>query len=171
MITVKAKGLSEMVANIKVLPKKLQKEIEFEIQDSARRMVKNAVKDAPVDQGILRKEIGEFKFKELTWMVVSQAAYSGFIEFGTKTRVRIPPGLEDEAAKIKAQKGIGSLSAKEAIFNWCSRNGIEKSAWYPIYIAIMVRGIHPKPFFFKQIAIEEPVLIKKVQAVINEQRL
>lgn len=171
MITIKAKGLAETLANIKALPRKMQREIEFSIHEAARLMVRNAKRDAPVDQSILRSEITEFKFRELTWKVVSQAGHSGFVEFGTKSRVQIPAGLEEEAAKIKGQKNQSSLGAKEAIFQWCKRHNIEQSAWYPIYLSIMAKGIHPRPFFFKQIAIIEPMLIKQVTAIVNEQRL
>lgn len=171
MITIKAKGLAETLANIKALPKTLQRKIEAEVGLAAKQMVRNAKRDAPVDQSILRSEITEFKFRELTWKVVSQAAHSGYVEFGTKSRVQIPAGLEEEAAKIKAQKSQSSLGAKEAIFLWCKRHGIEQKAWYPIYISIMAKGIHPRPFFFKQIAVIEPILVKQITAIVNEQRL
>lgn len=170
MITVKAKGFAQELAKLRALPKKAQREIEAEIQDSARQMVQQAKRDAPKDQGILVNEITEYKLRDLTWRVVSNADHSEYVEFGTKSKVRIPEGLTDYSKEVTKEK-TSSLTAKEAIFNWCKRQGIEPRAWYAIYIAIMSKGIAPRPFFFKQIAVIEPRLKQNIQRIVNEQRL
>lgn len=170
MIKARVKGLDATIRNAKNLSGNIKKKIEAEIQDGARLVVRNAKRDAPKDQGILVNEITEFKVKDFSWRIVSGAGHSEWVEFGTRTKYRIPQGLEDYSREVvKEQKS--SLGAKEAIFAWCKRQGIEPQAWYPIYIAIMTKGIAPRPFFFKQVAVVEPVLIRNIQNVINEQRI
>jgi hypothetical protein len=110
-------------------------------------------------------EISSFQEKPLSWALVSGASYSAFVEFGTRSNVVIPAGLEAEAAKFR-EGSLSSLSAKEAIFNWCARHGIDRKFWYAIFIKIMTAGVHPHPFFFKQLEAERPQLLNRLQQIL-----
>lgn len=165
--TFKLKGFEQLQRRLKELPKELQNKVAGELEDGAKRMVQGAKRDAPGDQGLLRGEITHFAVGPLTFMVVSGADYSGYVEFGTRSRVQIPAGLEEYAAEVKLQKGISSLSAKEAIYGWCKRKGIDPKLWFPIYRSLMTKGMHPHPFFFKQLARVEPEIIKNVQRILD----
>lgn len=148
------------------MPVKLTNEIDTEIEEAVAEMQDRAVRDAPVDQGILRGEITRKDEGELTWSLISQALHSPYIEFGTKLYVQVPPGLEDEAAKFRGSSQ-SSLSAKEAIFLWCKRHGIEERLWYQIFLSIMTKGIKPRPFFFKQLNIVKPKLIDRLNKLLS----
>ena len=123
--------------------------------------------DAPADQGFLRQRISKDHVGAMNYNIISQSDYSAFVEFGTKSKVVIPAGLEDVAAQAKASTGFDPLTAKEAIFNWCQRQGIDQKLWYPIYVSIMVNGITPHPFFFANFERVKPGLLNRVQNILK----
>lgn len=164
--TVEIQGLQQLLNKNRNLPKKMEVEIEGELIDGGNRMVQGAVAAAPGDQGILRAEISSFKVGRLTISYVSGALHSGYQEFGTKSKVRVPAGLEQYAAEVKAQVNTTSLSAWEAISQWCKRQGIEQRLWWPIFRSIMVSGINPRPFFFPQVSRQMPIIIANIRKVL-----
>ncbi len=163
--TVDLVGFDTIGARLATASEAVFKEVDAEIGASVKVMEQGAKRDAPVDQGLLRNEISSFQDKPLVWSLVSQASYSAFVEFGTRSLVQIPPGLEAEAAQFRGSTG-GTLGAKEAIFNWCARHGIDRKFWYPIFVKIMVRGIRPHPFFFKQLDAEKANLLNRLQQIL-----
>lgn len=162
-------GMREVQARLNNLPAKLKIEIGAELQNSAGEWVGLAKRDAALngDTGTLIREISSLQVGELTWEVVSGASYAGYVEFGTRSRVEIPAGLEDVAAEVRAQKNSSSVSAKEAIFAWCKRKGIDENLWFPIFISLMTKGMHAHPYFFKQRAIIEPKLRQRIDQVLK----
>lgn len=72
---------------------------------------------------------------------VSDAPYSAFLEFGIRSGYRRKPGFEKAAMRYKgiSNNGLG-LTAKENIYRWASKKGIDKKYWYPIYRHIMTYG-------------------------------
>jgi hypothetical protein len=140
MITVDLQGFDTIAERLKTASETVFKEVDAEIGATTQDMVALAKRNAPKDQGLLSGEISSFQERPLRWAFVSQASYSAFVEFGTKSNVRIPAGLESFAGSFKG--GFqSSLSAKEAIFEWCRRHGIERRAWYAIFIKIMTKGV------------------------------
>lgn len=167
-IKVQLKGFDQFKQRLAKAAKEVPHEIDAELNVSANNMRAIQVKNAPADQGILRSEIQVVKQKELSYGNISNALYSGYVEFGTRSKVQVPAGLEDVASDIRAGKITSSLDAKTAIFQWCKRQGIEEKAWYPIFIKIMVEGIKPHPFFFSALAQEQPNLIKNVENILKQ---
>lgn len=167
-VTIKVKGLDRLLRDLDKLPKQLEAEVDAELETGARMMAMGGKRDAPGDQGYLNSGITSYKAGRLSYVYASQAIYSGYVEFGTRSNVRIPAGLEQYAAEVKAQKTVSSLGAKEAIFQWCKRKGIEQRLWYPIFITLMTKGMKPHPFFFKQLDVYGPKIVKNVQAVIDD---
>lgn len=166
-LNVKLQGFDELKKRLEQAIKKVPAEVDAELEAASQQMREGAIRDAPADQGILRAEIQSAKLSFLNHGIFSNALYSGYMEFGTKSNVEIPPGLEDVASELQG-KSVGSLNAKEAIFQWCKRKGIDPKLWYPIFIKIMVQGIKPHPFFFRQIDVAGPQLIKNVQNIIGQ---
>lgn len=166
MFKVDLLGVPEFSGKMQNLAKKKAEEIDFEIEASMKEMKLGSQQAAPKDQGILVSEISYRQVSSLNWELVSAALYSAWLEFGTRSQVVIPAGLEQVAAEARGARG-GSTGAKEMIFKWCERHGIERRAWYAIFIKIMTRGIKPHPFFFKQLQIEQPNLIRNVKARLN----
>lgn len=163
--TLDIKGIDGITERLAAASEEKFKEMDAEIGASIKEMELGAKRDAPKDQGLLVNEISSFQERPLGWQLVSAAFHSAFVEFGTKSHVVIPPGLEAEAARFRGQPG-GSLGAKQAIFNWCDRHGIDKGIRYAIFIKIMTQGIRPHPFFFKQLDREKPNLINRLQQIL-----
>jgi hypothetical protein len=161
--TVDLVGFDTIGERLKTASEKVFAEVDAEIGASAQNMELGAKRDAPKDRGTLVQEISHFQEKPLQWALVSRALHSAFVEFGTRDNRVVPAGLEQEASVINATSSIG---AKQAIFDWCARHGIERKAWYPIFIKIMTKGIRPHPFFFKQLDSERSQLLNRLQQIL-----
>lgn len=107
----KIQGLPQLQNKLKNLTAKMEDDIEEALFESATTIVNNAKSAAPVDLGFLRLGISSFKSPDtkLSYEIVSAAGYSAYVEFGTRSSVLIPLGLEQYAAQFKgkSQQGIG----------------------------------------------------------------
>lgn len=183
-------GLEGLQRKLKQFPAQLKAEIDAELHASAKTIVRNAQRDAPVDVGGLRMGIHAEKVGELKYEVYSDAAYSAFIEFGTRTKVQIPAGYEAYAAQFKGMKGSGGIDAFFLnILEWVRHKGIsgtysvkshrrtgskavqadqDKKAAYAIMLSILKNGINPHPFFIKNVIIEKDELIKRIKRIVTD---
>jgi HK97 gp10 family phage protein len=166
MLNVSLSGFNELRDRLHKAIEKVPREVDGELAVAAERMRAQAIRDAPADQGLIKAEIQKQQQQPLNWGVFSNAIHSGYQEFGTKSKVRVPAGLESIAAEMKGGSQ-SSLAAKEAIYAWCRRKGIEERLWWPIFISIMVNGIKPHPFFFKQLEAVKPELLRNVQNILS----
>lgn len=178
--SVNIEGFEELKKKLSDAPDKLQKYLNAEIQDGAQAIANEAKQRAPSDQGILRNLIGAHKINvqapDVAWEVSSLADYSAFLEFGTRENVQIPEGMEEFASQFKGDFAAGTLSeavvslltAKEAIFAWCKRKGIDEKLWYPIYVSIMVHGIKPRPYFFPAAAHQKPIIMARLEKAVSD---
>lgn len=166
MSSVTVIGMEELIDRLRKMPTNVSREVSEELRIGAEEIAANAKINAPGDVGTLRQQIGVKKVTDLTFEVVSGAEYSPFVEFGTLTQVSVPPELEEYATQFKG--GIpGNLTAKEAIFAWCERHGIEKEAWFAIYMKIIRVGVKPHPFFFPAVNRLRPVIYDRVKKALD----
>lgn len=165
--TLKIKGLTELQGRLDKASQKLIRSVDADLKDGAQAIAQEAKQRAPGDQGILRQEIGSVQKAQLRYSVYSGALYSAYVEFGTRTQVSVPPELIEYASQFRNTIG-GSLGAKEAIFAWCKRKGIDPKAWYSIFISIMVKGTKPYPFFFPAFKRQQPIIIQNVKNSLAE---
>lgn len=161
-------GLAELKLKLQNMTPKTAAAVSIELSDGAKQIAAEAKQNAPGDQGFLRQQIGVKKINNLTFEVISGVEYSPFMEFGTLQSVDIPPGLEGYAAQFKGGVDSGGLSAKEAIFAWCARQGIDESAWYVIFLKIMKVGVHPHPFFFPAVNRWKPLILAGVKKALAD---
>lgn len=164
-VTISIAGWGEFAEKAKNMPDILRQEVDGEVEDSARTWAALAKRDAPVDQGFLRGQISSFKLAIMQAEAVSPADYSAYIEWGTKSRVSVPPQLQSYAAQFRG--GINTGGAKKMIYAWMERVGVPKQYQYPTFISIITKGIRPHPFFFIQIPIVEKQLITNVTKILN----
>lgn len=170
----KIQGIEDLITRLRAIPGKVTAAVSTELQFGANAIAVEAKQLAPGDQGILHNLISVAKIDPLTFQVVSAAEYSPYVEFGTLQKVDIPPGLEEYAAQFKGDFASGTyseggnLTAKEAIFAWCERQGIDKEAWYAIYMSIIRVGIKPQPFFFPAVAHQTPIIIDSVNQAVAD---
>lgn len=158
-------GWTEGIAKLKAMPEILYDEIDGEVQDAAENWEGLAKAAAPVDQGALRNGISSYKVAQMNWETVSASEYSPYIEWGTRTKVRVPGELSAYAQQFKT--GYQPGGAKKAIFAWMNRVGIPKERQWIVFLSIMIKGINPHPFFFPQKPIVERGLITNVDRILK----
>lgn len=160
--------LEAFMHRIKELPGVYFERIDQELSDGAENIAAEAKQRAPGDTGFLRQGIGAEKISPLSYRVYSRQLYSAYVEFGTRLNVSVPPGLESFAIQYIGSPGSTILGAKEAIFAWCARKGIDKKAWYAIYITLMTKGAEPHPFFFPAVNRQLPIIKNRVLKAVTE---
>lgn len=175
MITgIEIKGLDKILNKLKDVENDIIEEVDLELQAASVEMSQLAKNAAPVNLGFLKNNISDRKVSDLNYEFVSQADYSAYVEFGTKTYVRVPKGLEAYAAQFKG-KGKGNLSLFEAIKQWLKRKSglsgkeLDRRARWVAFI-IAKNGIKPQPFFFPAYFRVRPQLLNRLKQIVNEKR-
>lgn len=84
---VKISGINIVLNGIDQYSKDVQKQVEDEIKDWATRTEAAAIRDVPVDTGMLRNSIRTESDNKLTWTVIAgnstDVKYAPYVEFGT----------------------------------------------------------------------------------------
>lgn len=165
-VSVKIKGLKEVEKLLgKQGQQRLLREISEEMEAKAQEVRTKAVQKAPVDTGLMRAGI-DVEGKDLRWVIYTVAEYAGYVEFGTKTKVQVPPEMKEEAEKFRGGKGsYGDF--KQAIADWMRRKGIPEEALWPIMAKIMGQGIEPQPFMWPAFKEGTKGIEKDIDAVIQ----
>lgn len=147
------------------------KEIEAKtpliLEDHARRINYQQKRKSPVNYGFLRQNNG-FTINGQKAEIFNNAEYAPFVEFGTKTKVKVPAGFEKMANEFKGKKGSFE-EFKEDIKEWCRRKGIE-DMWYPVMLKILRVGINPQPFFIQPFLEGKEKYLKDIKKLVNEVR-
>lgn len=164
--TVTLTGWKEFEKKALTLPKVLFDEIDGETEDAARLWAAGAKRDAPKDQGFLANGITSRKIGLMQAETTSNADYSAYLEWGTKTRVQVPADLQTYAAQFKGG-GKNAGNAKQMIYAWMNRVGIPKEKQWFVFLSIIIKGIRPQPFFFIQTPVVQNQLNKNVQTILN----
>ena len=159
------KGFDEFQRKLKALPPQLKKQAGALVYDAAQLWEEKAKQDVPVDQGRLQSLITAKRVAEMTSETVSAADYSAYIEWGTKSRVRVPADISAYAQQFR---GVGSKgNAKEMIYAWMNRVGIPADKQWFVYISIVTKGIHPHPYFFIQRPFVQKQLFTDLEHMLN----
>lgn len=135
------------------------------VQDQAKKYARDR---AGSDTGALVQKIRAYKEKNQMASVISEAPYSGYVEFGTGKQVRIPPEFADMASKIRRKRKGKFREGLRAIEDWCGRNGIRKEAAYPIFMAILRRGLKARPFMYPAYLRGRRKLIENATTELNK---
>lgn len=116
-ITIQISGLKELQKKLKQLPQDLIDDVDMVMANGANDYVNRAASAAPVDTGILKRSIKQKKLAPMQYEVVSAANYSAYVEFGTRSRVSVPAGLEAYAAQFKrGNSKVGGCPAQPFFF-------------------------------------------------------
>lgn len=185
------KGFSELQAKIKALPKELQEEVVGEIQawgnDVNAEQLGLISQQKIQDLGALQQNT---KAKPLPDGVelVSNVYYAPYIEFGTRSKVKVPAELNDYASQFKGKKRGDYYDFLNAILDWVKRKGI--TATYSVKSrrrtntkadkerllnvaqaiadSILRNGIAPRPYFFPPYLRKRKDLINRLNVVIGK---
>lgn len=168
-------GLDQYIKALETAKTEIQAQVANEIRGAAMEfeaMAKRSAANNGGDQGTLQKSIGHRQIDAFNYQVFAGVYYAPFVEFGTKSKVRVEPGFEDVAAQFKGFKGSGALSLVEAITKWVKRKGIAKGKKadgiaFKIAMNIAKTGISPKPFFYKNVAPVRNNLTNRIKALLD----
>lgn len=164
--TVTLTGFDEFSRKMENLPKVIEEEVSEEIKFAAKDWEGRATRSAPADQGRLRGAIKGFVIHPLEAEVVVNVEYAPYIEWGTKTKVRVPADIAGYAAQFRGARA-GAGNAKRMIYAWMKRVGIAEEFWWPVFHSIITKGIKPHPFFFIQRPIIEKELIAHIKNILK----
>lgn len=189
MFKVKVTGLAGLKAEFASMSKELPDIVSGELETMSQEWVKLAKTDAPADQGALRGAITYYPAGPMKYEIVAQKFYAPFMEFGTKGKYQPIPGTEAIAAEFKGYKGGDFMELLRMIVRWVKRKGItgtysvktrrrtgnkinqfaeDYSAAWPIAMSILKNGVNPHPFFFKQMHIVWPKMVRNVESRIAQ---
>lgn len=185
-VSIQVSGLDELRKKLGQIPENVKILVDAELKATADNFINRAVIDAPVDESSLRRGLSVKKVGDMSYEAVSAAYQSAFIEFGTKSRAQVPATLQAYAAQFKGQKGKGKFF--ENILKWVKRKGLagtfsvkthrrtgnkktkdqqDKQAAFAIARSIAKHGIHPHPFFFKQMPLAEQELKQALAQIVK----
>lgn len=170
-LSVKIKGLKEVEKLFgKEGVKAVEKEIEEQMRIAAFDVDKRAVdrlSQIKNTNGHLRRSM-KVDGKGLKWVISNNANYSGYVEFGTKTRVQVPPEMQEQADKFRGGGGGSYKDFKENIQAWMRMKGIPGDALYPIMAKILRVGIDPQPFMYPSFKEGTKNLAKDIDDAIQD---
>lgn len=166
--TVKVEGINSVIRRLKKLGDEVAEDADKAMGYSARAIERNAKKNVDVDTGDLKNSIHVID-KFLEKEVKTDKTHAPFVEFGTKSKVDIPKGLEQYASQFRSTGG-NFADLLEAIQGWCSRKGISAEFAYPIALRIAQNGVSARPFLFPAYRKELPNLQKKLENIVNKAR-
>jgi HK97 gp10 family phage protein len=176
----KVQGLDKLIKVFDQLPKSVQSELSNELDATAGEIRDGAKRDSPVDEARVRNSISSKKISAMQFETVAQSFYAGYLEFGTKTKVSVPAGLEDVAASLKGPVG-GQGNPIDALQGWVKRKGLagtlgaknrnkanrERQVAFLIWRHIKKFGIKAQPYFFKQMEPAEQRLRQRLANIIK----
>lgn len=188
-ISIEVRGFEQIKKKLGEIPKKVVEETDIIMTATANEVVNRAVEDAPVDMGVLKNAITQKKEGELKHVVSSGADWSAFIEFGTKSRAQIPSDLASFAAQFKGKGRGGGQGFFQQILSWVKRKKItgtysvktrrrlgnkadrqkeDEQVAFLIYRSILKNGIHPHPYFFKQLPQARADFQKRIDGMVKK---
>ena len=88
--TLELEGLRDVLKDIQNIADDIKEEIDIEMESKVTEMEAIARRNAPDDIGFLRSKITKNRAGLLDYDLISQAFYSPYLEFGTKTYVKVP---------------------------------------------------------------------------------
>lgn len=183
----KVEGMDRVQKVFYKLPGQAQKELSAEIQVTANEIRDAAKLAAPKDMARLQNAISSKKVGPLKFETSAQTTYAAYVEFGTKKKVQVPPGLESVARQFKGP-APGQGDPVKALEGWVKRKGFAgaynvrtrrlsrgknsleniREAARRLWFYIRRYGINPQPYFFKQMAPAERKLKNRVANVISK---
>lgn len=168
MIEFKIEELDKALEDIKKKSEEIQQKVKDQVNKSALAIETDAKTKVTTDRGRLKTSIrARFKDGGLISLVGSDVDYAPFVEFGTKSKVDIPAGLEGYAMQFKGSKSGSWDELLKRIAAWAKRNGIEEEAVPLIAMKIAKNGVEARPFLFPALEAEKPRLISGLEEAIK----
>lgn len=168
------RNLDKLTRRLEKYSETRQKAVDAEIGAGFKDAERLAKGYAPVNDGRLKGSIVAEPSRN-GWRLTANTFYAPYVEFGTKGKTQVPPGLERYAAQFKGGSKRGNFKMLlEQIEDWVKKKRIKtvggekaqsvrggrqnkvkrragsyRAAAYWIALSIVKNGIKPQPFFFR----------------------
>lgn len=127
-----------------------------------------AIAKVPKMFGVLRNSISlKYGAEGLAVRVDSNADYAPYVEFGTKSKVEVPPELAEYASQFRGGKGGSFDDLLESIKLWALRKGLPESAAYPIAVKIAKEGVKAQPFLYPAFKEEQARFLERIRQAMQ----
>lgn len=162
-------GLNKTIKRLEAYGKRVATETADEINGTMVDVQSNAKLRAPANDGNLRRSIVTTKAKASDLVATTQVGvmYAPYVEFGTKSKVDIPAGLESYASQFRGKTG----SFKDLLANierWVKLKGLPSESAYHIALKIARHGTEARPFLFPAFNDELPKLEPKLIKILQD---
>jgi HK97 gp10 family phage protein len=156
-MSIKVQGINDAIKALKKYEAEVVRDTAKEMNKAMLMTQTEAKLNAPVNFGRLRSSIVTTKAKptDLVASTVVNVNYAPYVEFGTKSKVKVPQGLERYALDFQG-KGGSFDSLLNSIEDWVKKKGIPSEAAYPIALNIAREGVSARPFLFPAWEKERP---------------
>jgi HK97 gp10 family phage protein len=104
--------------------------------------------------------------KDLVAITYSDVNYAPYVEFGTKTKVEVPNGLESYAAQFRGNGGSFE-QLEQNISAWARNRGIPQENVKFIAMKIAQFGVKAQPFLFPAWESERPKFEKAIKELLQ----
>lgn len=174
-------GVKQVQDAFKNMDKKVTEGIAKEFDAAALNIQKAAKRRAPAFDGKLRQSIIiSVGNRGLNRTVLSTVKYAPYVEFGTQSKVQIPPGYEAFAAQFKGRGGGTFRELFDSMVRWVKKKNLaqitnsytgRKSTkkadvnYLAMYIAWLIirHGVKAQPFLIPSFEEEKPKLLKRLR--------
>lgn len=163
---------NEVIRELTRYSSRVQNDVIDLMNEKSINIERKAKQASPSNFGRLRSSIVNSQVKDRKRpqvSVVVNANYAPFVEFGTKSNVDIPSGLEAYASKFRTSGGNFD-DLLSSIKLWVKRKGIDEEAAYPIALKIAREGVGAQPFLFPAYFKETRDLRKKLIDILAKVR-
>jgi HK97 gp10 family phage protein len=171
-MSIKVKGLNEAIKalakyseEVKIDTANAMNTSMLAVQSKAKLSV---IKNGTSNTGRLASSIKTIKAKkdDLVSITYSEVDYAPYVEFGTKTKVDIPAGLESYASQFKG-KGGSFEDLVDKISAWARLRGIPQENVKFIAMKIAKYGVKAQPFLFPAWEQERPKIEKAIAKLLK----
>lgn len=196
-MNLKLDGVQATIDKLQKVKNVVTREIDGELLTSANTIVKDAKRMAPANFGELKNSIDFQKKAFLRFEIFADAYYAPYLEFGTRAKVKIPSEMSAVAAQVQARGKRGTWAEfVDNIQDWIKKKGIAATqikqnkggknkgkfrkagalsqAIYERQLAFLIarkiykNGINPQPFLYPAWLKNKPVLIQRIQNILDK---
>jgi HK97 gp10 family phage protein len=171
-MSIKVQGLDEAIRALSKYGDEVARDTAKAMNLTAIAVEKKAKRNLTLNRtsntGDLRSSIHTSRANkdDLVSTVYVEANYAPYVEFGTKTKVEVPNGLESYAAQFRG-KGGSFEQLEQNISAWAKNRGIPQKNVKFIAMKIARFGVKAQPFLFPAWESERPKLEKAVKELLQ----
>ncbi len=167
-------GLSVVIARLERLSDAILNDIDDECKAAATEMNAEAsdyISTNAADQGeLLGRQQVDYNYGPRSYLVYNDAPYAAYVHFGTgaKAMQGIHPEWTEIAAEWKNKPGGTFSDFVTKIAEWLTRHGGDPTNAEYVCFLILANGLKPRPFLQVAYDAVKPLLLERVNNIIQQ---